>query len=187
MKKTNKTQSAPKTVSADTKSENLALNINVNSFEELRKQVGAHEEATPGEVFEHLVTSKDICTRPILREMFSLSKHELHCIIYEGPSRYRRGIHDNETALWILPRSHIYDYEKMELTPIPYSPAQEKLRDILFKRLNLRLFSTMADIVEDRYGYSILYEIYDDIEEKYRISEDEILDALHTYQSEHLS
>lgn len=166
---------------------NLAININVNSFEELRKLVGAHEEATPGEVFENLITNKKICTRSILKEMFRLSDRELRYVIYEGRYLYDRGLFDNENALWLLTIDHDFDYEKMEAIPIQFSPAQEQLRAVMVKRINLIRFERMAGDVEEDYGYGILYDIYDEVEEKYHISEEEVMAALSTYQEEHLS
>ena len=186
MKKTNNSQSAPKTVGVDTK-KNLVLNIKFNSFEELRQEVKAPEQATAGEVFQYLLEDKKRCSRSMLKEMFRLSDKYLRALIYEGRRRWDRGINTTEDAIWVLTRDHELNQKTMRAIPIHFTSAQEKLRTLMVKHITLKRFEDLAGTVEEEYGYSILYDIYDDIEAENHISEDDVLDALRTYQAEHLA
>lgn len=176
----------PKTISADTK-KNLVLDIKFNTFEELRQLVGAREEATPGEVFQYLLEDKKKCPRSMLKEMLGLSDKYLRALIYEGHRIWDRGILTTGDAIWVLTRDHELDQKTMEATPIHFTSAQEKLRSLLVKHIRLLRFVALAGAVEEEYDYSILYDLYDEIEADNHISENDVLDALHTYQAEHQS
>ena len=56
---------------------------------------------------------------------------------------------------------------------------------MLLKRVKWANFQEMLEDLEENYGYDILYEIEFDVAEDCEISEEELLDALQTYQAEH--
>lgn len=190
MKKTNKTQSTPKTVSADTKKANLALkpfgpNITMDDLRKALRIPDYHNE--PEYLFDILIETKRICTRDHLKEMFKLGDFELRHVFYEGRRSYDRGFLTDRKAYETLSWDFLWDNKKKCEIPIELTPAQKKLRSLLTKRILLDHFNDLYEEVNDVYGSCILGEIGKYVDEEYSITEEELIDALNTYQSEHLA
>ena len=185
-KETNNYESTLKTVSADTKRE-LIFNNKFSSFEEIRLLVNAPKDATPGLVFQRLLEDKRRCSQSMLKEMFGLSDQFFQDVIDEDWNEFYREIKITEDSIWVLTRDYMSknDLERERANHIPFTPAQEKLRALLVKHITLMRFEELAETVEEEYGYSILYDLYSDVEENNHISEEDVLDALRTYQAEH--
>ena len=179
-----KNLSVPKTVSADTE-KSLALPIAITNLEYLRKLVDARPENTPRDIFWFLIVDQGICTKPVLKEMFGLSDGELTRVFYESVEDGERDYNATDTARMILTKVSELDEETCKLVPLHFTPGQEKLRALLVKCINVSRYETIMADLEDEYGIDILYDYYDDVLEDNIITEDELLDALLTYQTEH--
>lgn len=189
MKKRIKNQSAPKTVSADSKREDLSLkpfgsNITMDDLRKALRIPDYHEE--PEYLFDILIETKRICTRDHLKEMFKLEDFELRHVFYEGRRAYDRGFLTDRKAYETLSWDFLWDNMKKCEIPIELTPAQKKLRSLLTKRILLEHFNDLFEEVNDVYGSCILGEL-EYVDEEYSITEEELLDALNTYQSEHLA
>lgn len=186
MKKTTNTVAAPKTVSADTKNINLALPLSEQvTMEEIKKvcHIGDYNQA-PSEIFALLIETKEVCTTAHLNEMFHLTDKERRCVFYNGSRSYDRGYYTTEQAYKILENEFCWDAEGR-----PYlrelSPAQQKLRAILVKCIKYDRYEEIAEEFEENFGTSILYDAAFDIQDEFTVTEEEVLDALNTYQAEH--
>ena len=181
MRKQNNVQTL-KTVSADTK-KSLALPIEITNLEDLRKLVEAGPDHTPRDIFVFLIVNKGICTQARLMEMFGLPDNELKSVFYE----YGKGERDyqaSDSARWILTRE--YDLkDDGEIDRLHFTPGQKKLRSLLLKCINISRFEIFMDDLEEEYGIDILYDYYEDVVDDNTITEEELLDALRTYQAEH--
>jgi len=188
MKKTNKTQSAPKTVSADTNNTNLALPLSsAITMEEIKKscriEVGADLQS-PSVIFALLIGTKEVCTTAHLNEMFHLNDAQRDCVFVEGC--VARDYNITELAYHILENEFYWDAEGHPIQ-LELSPAQQKLRAILVKCIKYDRYEEMAEELDENFGTDILYEVAFDMRDKFTVTEEEVLDALNTYQTEHQS
>ena len=72
--------------------------------------------------------------------------------------------------------------------PLQFTPAQEKLRALLAKRLDWSAYANLMNELDDEYSLDFedfYYGASAELEESCNISEEELLDALQTYQNEH--
>ena len=184
MNKSKKNVAAPKEVSADTK-KGLALPIEITELEELRKLVEAGSGCTPRDVFVSLLEVPSICTPAMLMEMFGLDDGNLKRVFYEyveGGRDYCASA-DGRLILTI-------DYEiggDGEIIRKHFTPSQEKLRALLVKCINVSRFESFMEELKEEYGIDILYDYYDEVVGDNTITEEDLLDALNTYQAEHQS
>ena len=185
MRENKQTVAAPKTVSADTKRKSLALPISFNTLKDLRKVVDARPDHTPRDLFVFLIGDKDICTKAVLKEMFGLDDRKLTRVFYENQEDGERDYHATDTARWILTRVSDLDEETGNIIPLHFTSGQEKLRALLVKCINVSRYESFMEELEEEYGIDILYDYYDDVREDNTITEEELLDALLTYQTEH--
>ena len=163
------------------KSENpkkaLALPFSFSNLEDLRKTVNRYPEDAPGTLF-YFMLGKDICSPEMLKEMFALNDKFLPLVFDEF-----RDVYCEKNVRWILENSLLID-ENGEYVSISLSPAQQKLRKLLLKIVIVARFEQLMEDLEEEYGIELYHE-YDDIVEENTINEEELLDALKTYQSEH--
>ena len=68
---------------------------------------------------------------------------------------------------------------------ISLSPAQQKLRKLLLKIVVVSRLNYLTRALEDDYGIGFDYDKYFDVVDENTITEEELLDALQTYQAEH--
>lgn len=182
MKKKINNPSAPKKVSADNKTSKQGVNNNYSlpfepkSLDLVRKALGLQEEAEPKYIF-YFMLGKDICSSEMLKEMFALNDENLPRVFDENRNVYY-------DARWILELNEDYDRETGEFIPINFSPAQKKLRFMLLKIVLVDRFELLMEDLEEEYGIE-LYDEYDNLLEENTITEEELLDALQTYQNEH--
>ena len=154
----------------------LAFPFSVSTMENLCKVVGACNNPTPRAVFCYMLNKK-ICSDAMLKEMFALNDESLPLVFNENRNVYY-------DARWILEFNEDYDRETGEFIPINFSPAQKKLRIMLLKIVLVARFEQLMEDLEEEYGIE-LYDEYDDLMEENTITEEELLDALQTYQVEH--
>lgn len=171
MAKVNKTQ-----VSENSKKA-LALPFSFSDMEDLRKTLGRYPEDAPSSLF-YFMFGKDICSPEILKEMFALDDKFLPLVFDEF-----RDVYCEKNVRWILENSLLID-ENGEYVSISLSPAQQKLRKLLLKIVIVARYEQLSGDLEDEFGIE-LYEEYDEVLEENTITEEELLDALNTYQSEH--
>ena len=171
MAKVNKTQ-----VSENSKKA-LALPFSFSDMEDLRKTLGRYPEDAPSTLF-YFMFGKDICSPEILKEMFALDDKFLPLVFDEF-----RDVYCEKNVRWILENSLLID-ENGEYVSISLSPAQQKLRKLLLKIVIVARYEQLSGDLEDEFGIE-LYEEYDEVLEENTITEEELLDALNTYQSEH--
>ncbi len=164
---------------------NYSLPFDSINLDLIRKAVGSYEKATPNDIFEDLICDKKICSPEMLMEMFHLeNKKNFRFVFYEGRLKSTREFLCGWRSRRILEREFDYDKEYRPI-PIAFTPSQSKLRALLLKRVKWANFQEMLEDLEENYGYDILYEIEFDVAEDCEISEEELLDALQTYQAEH--
>ena len=97
MAKVNIHQSAPKnTVSADTQTSkqevyvNYSLPFEPKTLDIVRKALGLRETTEPNDIFVELILNKDVCPRPMLKEMFRLdNSYYFRRVFFEGKRKYR--------------------------------------------------------------------------------------------------
>lgn len=186
MKKTKKTVETLNKVSADTKNINLALPFSSQvTMEEIKKvcHMGDYDQA-PCEIFALLIGNKGVCTTAHLNVMFHLSDRQRRCVIHQGRRQYDRGYYTTERAYNILENEFSWDAEGRPI-PLELSPAQQKLRAILVKCIKYDRYEEIAEELEENFGTDILYEVAFDMQDEYTVTEEEVLDALNTYQAEH--
>jgi hypothetical protein len=191
MENTNNNLSAPKTVSADTKiampvvnNKTLALPFEPKNLEDLRFHLGVITDLSPSELFECLVEDKDICSKEMLKEMFKLDERKYKKVFLEGRLKHQRDFSCSRRAWVILDSEYEFD-ENYRPIQVDLSPAQKKLRELLARRSKWGRFGYILDEIEEDFESDILYEIELDVYEECSISEEELLDALQTYQAEH--
>ncbi len=181
--KTNKT-SAPKKVSADNKASkqgansNYSLPVEPENLEVLRQLTKRYPQDSPRDIFYSLF-EKDICSPEMLKEMFALNDKFLPLVFDEW-----RDVYCGENVQWILEHSLLVD-ENNEYVPISLSPAQQKLRKLLLKIVVVSRLHYLTRALEDDYGIGFDYDKYFDVVDENTITEEELLDALQTYQAEH--
>ncbi len=163
------------------KSENpkkaLALPFSFSNLEDLRKTVNRYPEDAPGTLF-YFMLGKDICSPEMLKEMFALNDKFLPLVFDEF-----RDVYCEKNVRWILENSLLID-ENGEYVSISLSPAQQKLRKLLLKIVIVARFEQLMEDLEEEYGIELYHEYHDIVKEN-TINEEELLDALKTYQSEH--
>ena len=120
---------------------------------------------------------KGICSSEMLKEMFALNDENLPRVFSESHNVYY-------DARWILEFNEDYDRETGEFIPINFSPAQKKLRIMLLKIVLVARFEQLMEDLEEEFGIE-LYDEYENLMEENTITEEELLDALQTYQNEH--
>ena len=164
------------------KSENpkkaLALPFSFSNLEDLRKTLNRYPEDAPGTLF-YFMLGKDICSPEMLKEMFGLNDEYLPLVFDEN-----RDVYCGANVRWILEHDLEIDPKTHEFVSIHFSPAQQKLRKLLLKIVLVARFEQLMEDLEEEYGIE-LYDEYDDLMEENTITEEELLDALNTYQSEH--
>ncbi len=180
------------TVSADTRTSkqevyvNYSLPFEPKALDIVRKALGLRETTEPNDIFVELILNKDVCPRPMLKEMFRLdNSYYFRRVFFEGKRKYDRGLFDDTFARQVLRLTKDRNNQ-----PIPFTPAQVKLRALLAKRLDWSAYDNlMFDLSEvyDNINYDgfFLDETSEEIQETCNISEEELLDALMTYQEEH--
>ena len=186
MKKSKNNVDTLKKVSADTKNINLALPLSpAITMGEIKKarHIGDYNQS-PSELFALLIETKEVCTTAHLNEMFHLSDKERRCVFYEGRGSYGRGYFTTEQAYKILESEFRWDSEGRPI-PLVLTPAQQKLRAILVKCIKYDRYEEIAEEFEENFGTDILYEVAFDMQDEYTVTEEEVLDALNTYQAEH--
>lgn len=184
MKQTKKIVDTLNKVSADTKNINLALPFSSQvTLEEIKKvcQIGDYNQA-PSEIFALLIGTKEVCTTAHLNEMFHLNDKQRRCVFSEG--RVGRDYHITELAYRILESEFYWDAEGRPIL-LELSPAQQKLRAILVKCIKYDRYEEIAEELEENFGTDILYEVAFDMQDEFTVTEEEVLDALNTYQAEH--
>lgn len=186
MKNSKKTVDTLKKVSADTKNLNLALPLSpAITMGEIKKScrigVGADLQS-PNVIFALLIGTKEVCTTAHLNEMFHLNDAQRSYVFSEGS--VDRDYNITELAYHILEIDCYWDAEGRPIT-LELSPAQQKLRAILVKCIKYERFREMAEELEENFGTDILYEVAFDMRDKFTVTEEEVLDALNTYQAEH--
>ena len=166
----------------------LALPIEITNLENLRKVLNLSDDSEPNEIFEELIGNKEICSRKMLKELFHLDNEHYHrCVIVEGRRIYDRRFYYDSYARQVVRLTVDHN-----CNPIPFSPAQVKLRALLAKRMDWWAYSSLMQDLSDMYE-DVYYDDYcfDDngsaIMEACSITEEELLDALRTYQTEHQS
>ena len=183
MENTNNNPSAPKTVSADNKTSkqgansNYSLPVEPENLEVLRRLTKRYPQDSPRDIF-YFMFGKDICSPEMLKEMFALNDKFLPLVFDEW-----RDVYCGENVRWILENNLLID-EHGEYVSISLSPAQQKLRKLLLKIVIVARFENLMGNLEEEYGIE-LYDEYTDIVEENTITEEELLDALQTYQAEH--
>ena len=186
MNKTKKTVDTLKKVSADTKNNKLALPFSAQvTMEDIKKvcHMGDYNQS-PSVIFALLIGNKEVCTTTHLNEMFHLNDKQRRCVIHQGRRQYDRGYYTTERAYSILENEFSWDAEGRPI-PLELSPAQQKLRAILVKCIKYDRYEEIAEELEENFGTDILYEIAFDMQEEFTVTEEEVLDALNTYQAEH--
>ena len=180
------------TVSADTRTSkqevyvNYSLPFEPKTLDMVRKALGLRDTDEPNDIFVELILNKDVCSRAMLKEMFRLdNSYYFRRVFFEGKRKFDRGLYYDSFARQILRLT--MDRDKQ---PIPFTPAQVKLRALLAKRLDWSAYDNlMFDLSEvyDNINYDgfFLDETSEEIQETCNISEEELLDALMTYQEEH--
>ena len=186
MKKFNFSARLRKALNNETKNTNLALPFSsAITMEEIKKScsigVGADLQS-PNVIFALLIGTKEVCTTAHLNEMFHLNDAQRSCVFIEGS--VDRDYHITELAYRILESDYYCDAEGRPIT-LDLSPAQQKLRAILVKCIKYERFREMAEELEENFGTDILYEVTFDMRDKFTATEEEVLDALNTYQAEH--
>lgn len=150
----------------------------------VREAVGGRADAEPNELFEKLVLNKKVCPRRMLKEMFHLDDYCLRQVFFEGRRLYDRGLRFDTLAHQVVRLTIGRD-----LKPISFTTSQVKLRALLAKRLDWVAYDMLMQDLDE--AYNLHYEDYfyygDGVEvmEACNISEEELLDALQTYQAEH--
>lgn len=186
MAKSNTKPSAPKnTVSADTQTskqevsnnKTLALPVEPKNLEVLRQLTKQYPWSTPRDIF-YFMFGKDICSPEMLKEMFALDDKFLPLVFDEW-----RDVYCEENVRWILEHNILLD-ENDEEVSISLSPAQQKLRKLLLKIVIVSRYENLTGALYDEYGINY-YEYDEVVEENNTITEEELLDALQTYQEEH--
>lgn len=172
MAKVNKTQ-----VSENSKKA-LALPLSFSNLEELRKSLNRYPEDAPGALF-YFMLGKDVCSPEMLKEMFALNDKFLPLVFDEF-----RDVYCEKNVRWILENSLLID-ENGEYVSISLSPAQQKLRKLLLKIVIVSRYVCLNEELEDEFGIELSYDKYDEVLEENTITEEELMDALKTYQSEH--
>ena len=182
--------SAPKTVSADTKTSNkevyhnYSLPVEPTSLDVLRKALELRENAETNEIFENLILDKVVCPRPMLKEMFGINNdYYLRRVFREGRQKCDRRYYDDFFARQVVRLTMDRDNK-----PLQFTPAQEKLRALLAKRLDWSAYANLMNELDDEYSLDFedfYYGASAELEESCNISEEELLDALQTYQNEH--
>ena len=184
--------SAPKnTVSADSQTSkqevyaNYSFPFEPKTLDMVRKALSLRDTDEPNDIFEELICNKSVCSRPMLKEMFRLDNDcYLRRVFHEGKRWFDRGFYFDTFAMQVLRLTMDRD-----LNPIPFTPAQVKLRALLAKRMDWSAYDNLMNYLDAEYGLN--YEDYfyygdsAEIMEKCNISEEELLDALQTYQKEH--
>ena len=189
--KKNDNPSAPKKVSADTQTSKKEVYVDYSlpfepmSLDVLRKNLDLRESAEPNDIFENLLLDKVVCPRPMLKEMFGIDNdYYFRRVFHEGRRKWDRGFYDDFFARQVVRLTM-----DRNCRPIPFTPAQVKLRALLAKRLDWFAYANLMSDLDEEYGLD--YEDYfyysgsAEIMEKCNISEEELLDALQTYQNEH--
>lgn len=176
--------SAPKKVSADNKTSkqgannNYSLPVEPENLEVLRQLTKRYPQDSPRDIFCFML-GKDICSPEMLKEMFALDDKFLALVFDEW-----RDVYCEENVQWILEHSFLLD-ENNECVPISLSPAQQKLRKLLLKIVVVSRLHYLTRALEDDYGIGFDYDKYFDVVDENTITEEELLDALQTYQAEH--
>ena len=188
MKKSKKNVDTLNKVGADTKNINLALPFSSTiTMEEITKscriEVGADLQS-PNVIFALLIGTKEVCTTAHLNEMFHLNDAQRDCVFDEGC--VARDYRTTELAYRILENEFYWDAEGRPIT-LELSPAQQKLRAILVKCIKYDRYEEMAEELDENFGTDILYEVAFYMRDKFTVTEEEVLDALNTYQAEHQS
>ena len=175
--------SAPKTVSADNKTSkqgansNYSLPVEPENLEVLRRLTKRYPQDSPSDIF-YFMFGKDICSPEMLKEMFALDDKFLPLVFDEW-----RDVYCEDNVRWILEHNILLD-ENNEYVSISLSPAQQKLRKLLLKIVIVSRYKYLAEALYDEYGINC--DEYDEVvEESNTITEEELLDALQTYQAEH--
>ena len=186
MKNSKKTVDTLKKVSADTKNLNLALPLSpAITMGEIKKScrigVGADLQS-PNVVFALLIGTKEVCTTAHLNEMFHLNDAQRDCVFDEGS--VDRDYRTTELAYRILENEFYWDAEGHPIQ-LELSPAQQKLRAILVKCIKYDRYEEIAEELEENFGTDILYEVAFNMQDEFTVTEEEVLDALNTYQAEH--
>ena len=157
----------------------LAFPFSVSTMENLCKAVDVRFYPTPKTVFNYMLDKK-ICSDAMVKAMFGLSDEYLRLVFTED--------HDvslEENVRWILEHDYEFDKKTGRRVPIPLTPAQRKFRKMLVKVVNVGRFEVLMGCLEEEYGVDVLDDYFYEVEEKNTITEEELLDALRTYQSEH--
>ena len=171
--------------SADSVKVSFSLPFEPTNLEMIRNAVGSSKKATPNDIFEDLIRSKRICSPEMLMEMFHLdNKKAFRRVFRESRLKYTRDYLCGWLSRRILEREFDFDKDYRPIR-ITLTPAQSKFRSLLLKRVKWADYQEMCEDLEENYGYDILYEIGSDVAEDCEISEEELLDALQTYQAEH--
>ena len=185
MENTNNNLSAPKTVSADTKitmqvvnnKKSFALPFEPKSLEDLRRIVNRYPEESPCTLF-YCLLCKGVCPPKMLKEMLGLNDALLPVVFNEIGD-----VNCDANVRWILENNLLLD-ENGKYVSVSLSPAQQKLRKLLLKIVIAVRFVQLIEDLEDEFGIE-LYDEYDEVLKENTISEEELLDALQTYQAEH--
>ena len=192
MKKKINNPSAPKKVSADNKTSKNEVNTNSfalpfepKTLDIIREAVWVRKDTEPNDIFMVLLGDKDICPRPMLKEMFGINNDYLfRRVFFEGRRKGDRAFNDDPFARQVLRLTMDRDGK-----PLQFTPAQVKLRELLARRLDWYAYDNLMFDFEEAYGlhYEDYFNFGDSVEimEKCNISEEELLDALQTYQAEH--
>ena len=179
----NSNPSQSNNIKADIKKESYvdySLPVEPQNLEVLRRLTKQSPWSTPRDIF-YFMLGKDICSDEMLKEMFALDDTFLPLVFDEIRDVYR-----GDNVLWILEHDLRTD-ENGEYVSITLSPAQQKLRKLLWKIVFVDRFNYLRNELEDGYEeYGIdLEDEYCEIAEENTITEEELLDALQTYQNEH--
>lgn len=157
----------------------LAFPFSVSNMENLRKLVDARLDHTPAQVFCFML-EKNICSEEMVKEMLGLTDEYLSLVFNED-----HGVYLEENVRWILEHDFEWDKKTGLRVPIPLTPAQRKFRKMLVKVVNVGRFEVLMGCLEEEYGVDVLEDYFYEVEEENTITEEELLDAIQTYQSEH--
>ena len=157
----------------------LAFPFSVSTMENLCKAVGARFNPTPKAVFCCMLDKK-ICSDEMVKAMFGLSDEYLRLVFTEDHDVFLE-----ENVRWILEQDFELDKNTGRRVQIPLTPAQGKFRKMLVKVVNVGRFEVLMGCLEEEYGVDVLDDYFYEVEEENTITEEELLDALCTYQSEH--
>lgn len=157
----------------------LAFPFSVSVMENICKDMNEILASTPKEVFCYMLNKK-MCSDAMVKAMFGLSDENLPLVFNEDHDVFLE-----ENVRWILEHDFEFDHKTGKRVQIPLTPAQCKFRKMLVKVVNVDRFEMLMGCLEDEYGVADLDDYFFEVYEENTITEEELLDAFRTYQSEH--